>query len=237
LIESQWLKINDKSIHYVTAGSGFPLILLHGGANDWREWDKNIDILSRHYHVIAPDIIGFGKSDRLNGVYRVKDFVDFMAGMASELSIEKMHLAGHSLGGMIGLEYACRYPQKVVKLIPVAPYGLGKLSPRGLMIGAAFYWARRLLMRRNPYPSLDLDYSKAGFERFLENLKGLDVPAMVVWGQKDPYLPVHQAYLAHSVLPNSKFEVMLGCGHAPQKSDSDRFNQLVIDFLGDGKVD
>ena len=70
-MESRWLKIDDHNIHYIELGDGFPLLLLHGGANDWRGWEKNIKTLAQHYRVIAPDIVGFGKSDKSKSVYGI----------------------------------------------------------------------------------------------------------------------------------------------------------------------
>jgi pimeloyl-ACP methyl ester carboxylesterase len=236
-MESRWLKIDDHNIHYVELGDGFPLLLLHGGANDWHGWGKNIEVLAQHYRVIAPDIVGFGKSDKSKSVYGIDDFVDYLSGFVSGLNIERMHLAGHSLGGRIALEFACRYRDKIEKLIPVAPFGFGSLSTRGFIFGVLSYWSRKLFFMKQPYPTLDLDYSKDGFREFMAKLKKMEVPTMIVWGEKDPYLPAKHAYIANSVLPNSKVEVLPKCGHSPQNADSTLFNKLVLDFLAEDAAD
>jgi len=236
-MESRWLKIDDHNIHYIELGDGFPLLLLHGGANDWRGWEKNIKTLAQHYRVIAPDIVGFGKSDKSKSVYGIDDFVNYLGGFISALDIKRMHLAGHSLGGSIALEFAYRYPDKVEKLIPVAPFGFGKLSTWGFILGVVSYWGRKLFFRKKSYPTLDIEYSKDGFAEFMAKLKKVKTPTMIVWGEKDPYLPARQAYLAKSVLPNSRVEVIPGCGHVPQSADCDLFNKLVLDFLADGVAD
>lgn len=232
-MESRWLKIDDHNIHYVEHGNGFPLLLLHGGASDWRAWENNIEALARHYRVIAPDIVGFGKSDKSKSVYGIDDFVEYLGGFVSALSIERMHLAGHSLGGRIALEFVCRYPDKLEKIIPVAPFGFGKLSTWGFILGVISYWGRKLFFRKNSYPTLDIEYSQDGFKEFMTKLRKVASPTMIVWGEKDPYLPAKQAYIANSVLPNSRVEVMPRCGHAPQSADSNLFNKLVLDFLAD----
>jgi pimeloyl-ACP methyl ester carboxylesterase len=233
-MESQWLKIDDHNIHYVELGTGFPLLLLHGGANDWRGWEKNIEALAQHYRVIAPDIVGFGKSDKSKSVYDIDDFVNYLGGFVSALGIERMHLAGHSLGGRIALEFVCRYPDKVEKLIPVAPFGFGRLSTWGFILGVISYWGRKLFFRKNSYPTLDIEYSKDGFAELKEKLKKVEVPTMIVWGGKDPYLPVEQAHIANSTLLNSRVEIMQQCGHAVQSAECDLFNKLVLDFLAEG---
>jgi len=232
-MESRWLKIDDHNIHYIELGDGFPLLLLHGGSNNWRGWGKNIEVLAQHYRVIAPDIVGFGKSDKSKSVYGIDDFVDYVGGFVSALNIERMHLAGHSLGGRIALEFVCRYPDRVEKIIPIAPFGFGKLSTWGFILGVISYWGRKLAFRKQPYPTLDIEYSRDGFEVLKDKLKKVETPAMIVWGEKDPYLPAKQAYIADSALPNSKVEVMPQCGHAPQSENYYRFNKLVLDFLAE----
>jgi pimeloyl-ACP methyl ester carboxylesterase len=235
-MESQWLKIDNHTIHYVEMGNGFPLVLLHGGANDWRGWKKNIVALAQRYRVIAPDVVGFGRSDKSKSIYGIDDFVNYLWGFVSALNIERMHLAGHSLGGRIALEFACHYPNKVEKLIPVAPFGFGRLSTWGFILGVISYWGRKLFFKKRSYPTLDIDYSKDGFKEFMEKLKNVEVPAMIIWGEKDPYLPVKQAYIANSTLSNSRVEVMRQCRHIPQSEEHDIFNKLVLDFLAEDTV-
>ncbi|MFC1905990.1 alpha/beta fold hydrolase, partial [Chloroflexota bacterium] len=66
-----------------------------------------------------------------------------------------------------------------------------------------------------------------------EKLKKLEIPTMIVWGEKDSYLPAKQAYIAGRALPNSRVKVMQQCGHSPQSANSDLFNKLVLEFLAE----
>jgi len=88
-----------------------------------------------------------------------------------------------------------------------------------------------LFFRKHSYPTLDIEYSRDGFVEFAQNLRKVKASTMIVWGEKDPYLPVKQAYIANSALPNSKVEVMPRCGHAVQSESCGLFNKLVLDFL------
>ena len=234
MLEGRWIEVDDHRIHYVDAGGGFPLIMLHGGANDWHDWEENIEPLAQHYRVIAPDIAGFGKSDKSKSAYGIDDFVHYLEGFVDALGLELLHLAGHSLGGRVGLEFACLHPEQVSKLIAVAPFGFGRLSTCGFILGVITYWGRKLLFRRQPYPTLKLDYSRNGFKEFTDKLKNLEVPTMIVWGEKDIYLPLDHAYLANGILSNSQLKVMPDCGHAPQSTNGALFNKLVVDFLAEG---
>ena len=110
-------------IRYLEAGDAAKptVILLHGlGANadSWQNpFASNIAALAANYHVIAPDQIGFGKSDKPLLKYRVATYVDFLDKFMSELKIEKAHLVGNSMGGWIAGFMAIKYPNRVEKIV------------------------------------------------------------------------------------------------------------------------
>jgi pimeloyl-ACP methyl ester carboxylesterase len=97
-------------IHYVEAGNGAPLILIHGLADDVAVWDSVIPPLAAKFRVIALDQIGFGRSDKPLLNYRVSTFVDFLDGFMSELKIERASLVGNSLGGWVAASFALAHP-------------------------------------------------------------------------------------------------------------------------------
>lgn len=230
-IESCWLRINNHDVHYVTAGKGSPIVLLHGGANDWHEWEDNIDALSRHHRILAPDIIGFGLSDKSKGIYRLADFINFTRDFISALQLERTHLIGHSLGARICLDFAFHFPERVDKLVLIALWGLGRLSPLGYLVGIIAWASRKLAFKRKPYPSVQPDETERSTQALLSRLERIDVPSLIVWGRRDMYIPVRQALKAYELLRNSRLEIFTHCGHAPQREDSQRFNKLVLDFL------
>jgi pimeloyl-ACP methyl ester carboxylesterase len=83
-----------------------------------------IPALAANYHVIAPDQIGFGKSDRAMLKYRVGTYVDFLDKFMSELKIEKASLVGNSLGGWVAAWTAIKYPNRVEKIVLADAAGL-----------------------------------------------------------------------------------------------------------------
>jgi pimeloyl-ACP methyl ester carboxylesterase len=89
-----------------------------------RNWLFTIPALAANYHVIAPDQIGFGKSDRVMLKYRVGTYVDFLDKFMSELKIEKASLVGNSLGGWVAAWTAIKYPNRVEKIILADAAGL-----------------------------------------------------------------------------------------------------------------
>ena len=226
-IESRWVRVGGINTHYVVAGGGSPLILLHGGANDWSDWKSNIGPLSQYYRVYAPDLVGYGLSDQPEVDYSMDYFVDFLSDFTQALELKRANLAGYSLGGGIALGFALRFPSRVEKLVLVDSTGLGKyINPLGRFIGTLGALARGLRGNR-ALPHLK------GTEQviFLDMLPEVQVPTLIVWGKKDIYLPVAYAYAARKLLANSDLHVFPRSGHAPHKQRSEQFNQLVLDFL------
>ncbi len=101
---------------YSVEGSGPPLILIHGIGASRHSWDGLIRHLRGHFRCISYDLRGHGKSPMPPPPYTLDDLVEDLERLRQELHLERMHVAGHSLGGMIGPAYARRYPQHVLTL-------------------------------------------------------------------------------------------------------------------------
>jgi 3-oxoadipate enol-lactonase len=101
---------------YSVEGNGPPLILIHGIGASRHSWDGLIVHLKAHFRCISYDLRGHGKSPTPTPPYTLDDLVGDLEALHEELGIGRAHLAGHSLGGMIGPAYARRYPQRVLSL-------------------------------------------------------------------------------------------------------------------------
>lgn len=97
-----------------------PLILLHGFAMYKEFWKAQVKDLSHEFKVISVDLRGCGKSDHLEKSYGMKEMVDDIKGLMDYLKIEKTYMAGHSLGGMIVLNFALTYPANLNGIILLA---------------------------------------------------------------------------------------------------------------------
>ena len=109
-------------IRVFDGGSGAPLVFLHGAGGLFPE-NPFLDRLAERYHVIAPELPGYGES---SGDELLEDMLDFALhgwDVLSTLGISKPHLMGHSMGGMIAAEMACIVPNDLAKLVLVAPAG------------------------------------------------------------------------------------------------------------------
>lgn len=218
-------------MHYLKAGSGPPVILLHGGASDSQDWVAAMVALSHRYSLYAPDLIGFGRSDRLKSGYYLSDFIQFTLGFIKELGLDSPALVGHSLGGRLCLQVALRYPAMVRRLVLVDTAGFGKMSRWGGSLLALLWVMRKLFGRSQPYPEFLPDDGEEADWLCLERLADLTVPTLIVWKRHDPYLPLASARRAEELIPNVRLAVLPGYGHAPHKQNEGSFNRLLLDFL------
>jgi len=117
------IEVFGQKIHYLEAGSGPTVILLHGLGVDSSTWAPTIPALAQRFHVYVPDQIGFGKSDKPMINYRVATLVDFLNEFCNKLSITRASLVGNSLGGWTAAAFTLAYPGKVDRLVLVDAAG------------------------------------------------------------------------------------------------------------------
>jgi len=110
-------KVNGININYRVEGQGEPLIMIMGFTADRTAWMFQTRIFKKHYRVITFDNRGVGKSDKPIGPYSTKMMADDTIGLMDHLGIEKTHILGVSMGGMIAQELAINYPARVLKLV------------------------------------------------------------------------------------------------------------------------
>ena len=108
--------VNGVRLHYVTAGSGEPLVLLHGVPKTWFYWHRLIPLLAQHYTILAPDVRGFGDSGRPKDGYDMRTIADDIAQLATVLGFEKFNLTGEDWGAAFAYALAAQHPDRVKKL-------------------------------------------------------------------------------------------------------------------------
>ena len=230
-IESSKLIVDGHQAHYLKAGTGPSVVLLHGGASDSRDWIETMNDLSHSFSLHAPDIPGFGLSDRSKDSYYLSEFIEFTLGFIRELDFDSHILVGHSIGGRICLEIAFRHPEIVSHLVLIDTVGFGKLARWGMYMGAFMYWLRKIAGITQPYPRFLKEEGEDKDWRCLDRLPELRVPTLVVWNRRDPYYPVKQALRARDLIPEVHLEVFPGYGHAPHVQRRAYFNDLIKDFF------
>ncbi|MEW6185665.1 MAG: alpha/beta fold hydrolase, partial [Thermodesulfobacteriota bacterium] len=106
-LEVKRVWIPGVQISYLEGGAGETLLLIHGSGDDKDSWTPVAKYLTGRYRVIAPDLPGFGESDRLEkGGYKAQDQVKHLQAFTRTLGLTAFHLGGHSLGGKISAAYA-----------------------------------------------------------------------------------------------------------------------------------
>jgi len=120
--KGKFVTVDGKKVHYVEAGNGPPIILIHGFLYHTVMWKKNIDALAEKFKVYAIDLWGWGYSERLKeNDYSFERYGKQILGFMDVLNIKKAALAGQSMGGGISVYVAAHHPERVERLILVDP--------------------------------------------------------------------------------------------------------------------
>jgi pimeloyl-ACP methyl ester carboxylesterase len=120
MIIKKKMSLNDLKISYVDEGlkTDPPVLLIHGVPESSMLWKHLIpEIVSQGFRAIAPDLPGFGQSDRFKTESTWECYVNFISNFIEELELEKIHLIVHDWGGLIGLRWACDHVEKIASLI------------------------------------------------------------------------------------------------------------------------
>lgn len=126
------IEIDGRPVHVTTAGDGPPLLLLHGGGIDSAllSWSEAIPPLAEHFRIYAPDWPGYGASRPFDSrEYTIAMLVDVLGKLLDALGLERVQMAGVSMGGAAALGYALDHPQRIEKLVLVDSYGLQRRVP------------------------------------------------------------------------------------------------------------
>jgi pimeloyl-ACP methyl ester carboxylesterase len=124
ITESGFAEVNGIKLYYETAGSGEPLVLVHGNFGDCRHWDYNFEELAGKFRVIRYDVRGYGRSDSSHEGFEYKDHADLKA-LFDYLGIEEGPTARFSMGSGMVINFALEYPEMCKALIPVGPWVCG----------------------------------------------------------------------------------------------------------------
>ncbi|HMF55374.1 MAG TPA: alpha/beta hydrolase [Pyrinomonadaceae bacterium] len=253
--------IYGQKIHYVEAGSGPVVILLHGLGGNTTNWALNIAPLAQKFRVIVPDQLGFGASSRPFINYRVGTYVDFLDGLYKELRIERASLVGNSMGGWIAVAYALAHPEKVERLVLIDAAGyalpanidastLSALNPSTRedmrkLASLVFYnkqfttdaavdfMLTERMTASDGYTIQSLIESIKRHEDLLDNrLAAIKQPTLIIWGRSDGLLPLAEwGERFHREIQGSQLLVIEQAGHVPQVEQAVQFNAAVIKFL------
>jgi pimeloyl-ACP methyl ester carboxylesterase len=127
---------NGINTNYHRVGSGEPLFMVHGsgpGVSAWANWRLVIPTLAEKYDVVAPDIVGFGYTDRPDGFsYNIANWREHLLGFADALGLERFSVVGNSFGGGLAISMAVNHPERIDKLILMGACGVSFPITEGL---------------------------------------------------------------------------------------------------------
>ena len=220
-------------LFYAEAGSGFPLLLLHGNGEDHTYFSAQLRFFSQYYHVFAPDTRGHGASPRGIGPFTLERFADDLLEFLHAQALTRVHLLGFSDGANIAMLFALRHPELVEKLI----LNGGNLSPSGIRPSVQLpielgYRIARLFAGRSPEARkhaeiLGLMVNEPHIPP--DALSALTMPVLVLAGTRDMVKRRHTEQIAAS-LPNAQLQFLNG-DHFLAAKEPAAFNEAVLRFL------
>ena len=129
------IRVGKHTIVYLEGGRGESVLLLHGFGADKDNWNLFSQYVTKTYHVIAPDLPGFGESSKIwNDRYNIGAQVERVHAFAKEIGLTRFHLVGNSMGGLIAGVYAARYPDELFTLGLLDPAGVTEREPSQLSL-------------------------------------------------------------------------------------------------------
>lgn len=179
-VEKHSVTVGDTTWSYYEGGQGPTLLLLHGFAADKNVWLEQAKLLTPQFHVIAPDLPGWGDSTRVEGAsYNIDAQVARLQGFIAALRLQRVVLIGHSMGGAIAGVYAAEHPEHVAELVLIDSFGL-KANEND--------FARNALAGKNPFTFDDREgFARAtalAFEK-VPPIPGRFIDVLVKKNQKD----------------------------------------------------
>ncbi len=131
MLHSEFLEIGRLRVHHTHGGRGSPVVFIHGlGSSGYMEWRKNLEIAASRHRVFAPDLPGYGRTDKPRARYTIPYFARFIERYMDDRRLRSAVVVGTSLGGRVALEVALEQPRLVRKLVLVNTLGLGRPKVR-----------------------------------------------------------------------------------------------------------
>jgi pimeloyl-ACP methyl ester carboxylesterase len=243
------VQANGLEIAYEVRGAGPPLVMLHGATSLGREdYAAQIPLLSKGFLLHLPEARGHGATrwDAALG-FRYDWLVDDLVAFADALGLDSFHLMGFSMGAMTALQFGTRYPDRLRTLVvvgittqrePRASVGRRLMDPSRILASDPVFAAT--LARRH-----DAGQGEGAWQRLLPaiaadvavqplltaaELHRIDCPAMVVCGDRDPFVPVEAAAALARQLTSGHLFVAPNCGHEVPARRPGLFNEAVSGF-------
>jgi pimeloyl-ACP methyl ester carboxylesterase len=238
-------RIRDHEIHALEYGVGdTTIVLLHGLSGSGRWWARNAEGLASEFRVLVPDLIGFGRSRPVRALPTIDEIALLVLEWLRTMDATRVHLVGHSMGGQISVHLAAHAPEMIERLVLVDSAGIPRrFTPAALVrfaveAGPIWRWGDPSFV-----PVIVRDALTAGPRVILRSiynivsddvrdlLPALDLPTLIVWGERDTLVPLADAWEFRRLLPRSQLAILRAAGHNPMIDRPADFNRLITRFL------
>jgi pimeloyl-ACP methyl ester carboxylesterase len=253
---SSTVTLNSLTLEVERRGAGKPLLLLAGEEQLERE-APFLDALAKQFEVIIPSPPGFGGSERPDWIANADDISYILLDLLDELDLTDVTVLGCSFGGWIAAEMAVKSTSRISRLVLVDAYGIKVRGPfdRDIMDiwtshpahVAAATWAdvekgKRDFSQMNDDQLTVVARNVESFARFCwdpymhnpklrERLHRIDVPALLIWGEKDGIVDTAYGEAYANLIPGAKFATIPGAGHYPHLEAPDSFLATLHPFI------
>ena len=222
---------------YVAAGSGPPVVLLHGLDGSSRWWAPTIAVLSQHFRCYALEfVIGW----REDGRVALPGASAFVTAWMTALGLDWAHLVAHSMGGYSACEIAIAQTERVGRLVLVAP---AVAPPHWMRAGNASRLRPGVFGLAPTFlPVLIADTFRTGPWRWLRSaaelraapplpVETISAPTLLIWGARDPLVPAAEGPPLCRRIPSAQLLTLPRAHHVPMYESSDACNGAILRFL------
>ncbi len=254
-----FIRVNDLNIHVRIDGppGGAPVVLLHSLGTSALVWDAQAAALSRQFRVIRPDLRGHGLTECTPGPYSMALFAEDLAALLKGLKIEKTHLAGISIGGLIAQEFTAAHPKRVASLtlidtamaIPppsswteraatVRAQGISVIEDAVIarwvtpdFLNSPATTGLRAMLTRTPAEGYAAAAEAIAAADLTLSTARLSVPTLILVGDQDQATPVAAAEALHAAIAGSTLMVIANAAHIPLVERPVEITQAMLAFL------
>jgi pimeloyl-ACP methyl ester carboxylesterase len=250
----QFVIANGTNIYYESFGSGKSLIFLHGSMGTGKVWKPYVPILSNDFNIILPDMRGHGKTENPSKAIDLHSIGDDIVALIDALKLEKPYLCGWSMGGDVSLDVAMRYPDRISGLIVggvthrisesyfTSLKAMGLEGPGQINFEQAEQNIPQLInLWKTEHVQSPLHWkelvTQLSFEMINptlpaeDDLKQITVPTLIVWGDRDQFLPIEHAIELYRLIPTAQLAVIPNANHFVTRTHVVLFAELVKEFL------
>ncbi len=256
-IHSQDVQLGQYRIHYLVAGEGRPLVLVHGLGGSADNWLTMVpQFTAKGFHVYALDLLGYGHSDKPDVDYAISMQSDLLLKFLDSQGLQQPDIAGWSMGGWVAGKFAVDHPQRVRKVMLLDSAGLKYdavnavylrpktqeeltkmwtvLTPHPQPIPAFFAKDMLRAMKDEDWVvGRSLQSMQTGKDILDGKLANVKTPVLLVWGKQDVLTPLSIAEEMHKEMPQSVLYVVDGCGHLAPTECQDRIMPEMQKFLAE----